>query len=79
MISVKLISSLSSIWRLISSAALKSTRQCLATVSVRLSPAMGIIPYATMAPSFVIEISEVPAPTSTSAMLSIRNFSGIAT
>ena len=32
-----------------------------------------------MLPSRVIEISEVPAPTSTNAMLSKRNFSGIAT
>ena len=32
-----------------------------------------------MLPSLVMEISDVPAPTSTNAMFSIRNASGIAT
>ena len=37
------------------------------------------MPYAIMLPSFVMEISDVPAPTSTSAIFNNRNLSGIAT
>ncbi len=68
-----------SIPHLICSAVLKSTRQCLAMSSVRQSPAIGSIPYATILPSFVIEISLVPAPTSINAIFSMRYICGIAT
>ena len=36
------------------------------------------MPYAITQPSLVMQISEVPAPTSTSAILRSLNFSGIA-
>ncbi len=63
----------------ICSAVPKSTRQCFAIVSVKASPAIGSIPNAIMLPSFVMEISEVPAPTSTKAIFSILYISGMAT
>ena len=61
------------------SAVAKSIRQVFARTSVRQSPACGSIPNAITLPSFVIEISDVPAPTSIIAMLRSLNFSGIAT
>ena len=46
--------------------------------SVISSPAQGIMPYAIIQPSFVRQISDVPAPTSTSPMLRSLYCSGIA-
>ena len=79
MISSYVTSSKTDIPFLMDSAVAKSTRQCFAIASVNASPALGIMPYAVIAPSFVIQISDVPAPTSTSAIFSNRNFSGMAT
>ncbi len=64
---------------LIISAVPKSMRHVFARISVSESPACGIMPKAIIFPSAVIEISEVPAPISTIAIFSRRNFSGIAT
>ena len=64
---------------LIFSADAKSTKYSLAIISVSSSPAAGIIPYAAMLPSLVRQISEVPAPTSTSAIFRSLYCSGIAT
>ena len=61
------------------SAVSKSVRYSLAIASVSSSPASGIIPYAMIAPSLTMDRSDVPAPTSTSAMFNNLNFSGIAT
>ncbi len=63
---------------LICSAVSKSTRYFFAIASVISSPASGIIPKAIMLPSFTMEISDVPAPTSMRAIFSRRKRSGIA-
>ena len=60
------------------SAISKSTRNSRAMASVISSPARGIMPKAMILPSFTMEISEVPAPTSTSAIFSRRKRSGMA-
>ena len=72
-------SSFSVLAHFILSASVKSVRYCFAIASVTSSPAYGIMPYAIILPSLVMEISDVPAPTSTKAIFNRRNLSGIAT